>query len=212
MKLTLLLIIINILVFIYSITDFENFVSTYGFSIDNFMSGHYETIITAMFLHAGFLHLASNMIALLFLGSAVEAKAKSWQYILVYFLAGIAGNLSMFIPVFGYDMSTIAVGASAAISGLVGLGTFISPGKLTMFPIIIPIPFVIAGALYLLTTSTLLFATGEQIAYPAHLFGLFAGAIFGFAWSKQRIKSLILFILTVVFIVALPYILQWAFG
>jgi len=212
MKLTLLLIIINIAVFLFSVTDFDNFIETYGFSVDNFLSGRYETLVTAMFLHAGFIHLASNMIALLFLGAAVESKTKAWQYIIVYFLAGIAGSLSMFVPIFGYDTSTIAVGASAAISGLVGLGTFISPGKLTMFPIIIPIPFIVAGALYFLTTSTLLFATEEQIAYPAHLLGLFAGAAFGFVWSKERIKSLILFIFTVIFIVALPYILQWALG
>ena len=212
MKLTLVLIIINIVVFIYSLTDFNYFLDTYGFSVDNFLAGQYETLVTSMFLHANFLHLASNMIALLFLGGAVESKAKSWQYIIVYFLAGIAGSLSMFVPIFGYDSSTLAVGASAAISGLVGLGIFISPGKLTMFPIIIPIPFVIAGALFFLTTSTLLFATADQVAYPAHLLGLASGAIFGFLWSKERIKSLILFIFTVIFIVAVPYIIQWIFG
>lgn len=211
MKLTLILIIVNILVFTYTLTDFNNLVSRYGFSIDGFLAGHYETLITAMFIHASFVHIASNMIALLFLGWSIESKVKAWQYLLVYFLAGIAGSLSLFIPIFGFDASTIAVGASGAISGLIGLGIFMSPGKLTMYPIIIPIPFVVAGALFFLTTSALLFSTEGQIAYPAHLFGLFVGAIFGLAWSRHRIRSLIMFIFIVGLIIALPYILALVF-
>jgi len=212
MKLTLLLIAINISIFLYSLTDFGYYLETYGFSINNFLAGRYETLITAMFLHASFLHLASNMVALLFLGGAVESKVRSWQYILVYFLAGVAGSLSLFVPIFGYDPNTIAVGASGAISGLIGLGTFLAPGKLTMFPLIIPIPFVLAGALYFLTTSALLFATENQVAYPAHLFGIAVGALVGLAWSQQRVKNLIMFIFIVVLIVALPYILQVVFA
>lgn len=211
MKITALLIILNVLVFLYTLTDFNNLVTRYGFSIDGFLAGHYETLITAMFIHASFVHIASNMIALLFLGWSIESKVKAWQYILVYFLAGIAGSLSLFIPIFGFDASTIAVGASGAISGLIGLGIFMAPGKLTMYPIIIPIPFVIAGALFFLTTSALIFSTEGQIAYPAHLFGLFTGAIFGFAWSQHRIRSLIIFILMLGLIIALPYILPLVF-
>lgn len=211
MKLTVFLIIVNILVFLYTLTDFNTLVTRYGFSIDGFLAGHYETLITAMFIHASFVHIASNMIALLFLGWSIESKVKAWQYLLVYFLAGIAGSLSLFIPIFGFDASTIAVGASGAISGLIGLGIFMSPGKLTMYPIIIPIPFVVAGALFFLATSTLLFSTEGQIAYPAHLFGLFIGAIFGFAWSQHRIRSLIMFIFMVGLIIALPYILPLVF-
>jgi len=212
MKITLFLILINIIVFVYSLTNFEYFIDNYGFSVNAFLSGHPETLITSLFLHGSFIHLASNMIALLFLGGAVESKVKSWQYILVYFLAGVVGNLSFFIPIFGYDAMTIGVGASGAISGLVGLGIFISPGKLTMFPFIIPIPFAIAGAIFLLTTSALLFSTQEQIAYPAHLLGIAAGAAFGFAWSKHRIKNLIIFIFLVALIIALPYILRTVLG
>ncbi|HLC39263.1 MAG TPA: rhomboid family intramembrane serine protease [archaeon] len=212
MKITLTLVVITIAIFLFSLSNFDYYIENYGFNADNFLSGRYETIITAMFLHGSFLHLASNMVALLFLGGAVESKVRSWQYILVYFAAGIAGSLSLFVPIFGYDASTIAIGASGAISGLIGLGTFTSPGKLTMFPFIIPIPFVIAGALYFLSTSALLFATEDQVAYPAHLFGIAVGAIVGLVWSQQRVKNLIMFILIVAMIIALPYILQLVFG
>jgi membrane associated rhomboid family serine protease len=150
------------------------------------------------------------MVALWLLGTAVESKVKSWQYFLVYFLGGILGNLLMFplifIPFFGYTASTIAVGASAAISALIGLGTFVCPGKLTMYPTIIPIPFIAVGAIYFVTTLSNFFMPSE-IAYPAHLVGLTTGAVFGLAWGEDRIKRMFLFIFIVLLIITLPYIL-----
>jgi len=207
MKLTLLLIIINVLVFFYSLNAPENFFVSYGFSVSNFLSGKYYVLITSMFLHAGVFHLANNMIALFFLGSSIESKVKWWQYLLVYFLAGILGCLSMFIPIFGYSSTDIAVGASAAISGLIGLGAFVSPGKLTFFPFIIPVPFLVAGAIYFLSTASLLFVQ-SNMAYPAHFAGLLGGAVFGLIWGENRLKRMILFILICLLILALLYILR----
>lgn len=212
MKLTLSLILINTAVFLYSLTNFSYIIQNYGFSISNLLSGHLEILVTSIFLHASFIHLASNMIALLFLGGAVESKVKEWQYILVYFLAGTLGNLVFFLPVFGFDAMTIGIGASGAISGLIGLGIFASPGKLTMFPIIIPIPFVVAAALFFMLTSTLLFSTQDQVAYPAHLAGIVIGAMFGFAWSNHRLRNLAIFISLLALIIAFPYILAMVFG
>jgi len=212
MKLTIFLILLNLAIFFVEIQNPDYFVQNYGFSVDNFLSGKYYVAITAMFLHGSFLHLANNMIALLFLGSAVEKKVKSWQYFLVYFLAGIVGSFSLFFGgLFGYSSETLAVGASAAISGLVGLGTFLSPGKWTMFPFIIPVPFVIAGAIFFLSTSTLLFTQGE-VGYPAHLFGIFAGAAFGLMWGEKRLTHIAIFISVVAFIILLPYIIPIMLG
>jgi membrane associated rhomboid family serine protease len=206
MKLTLFLILLNLAVFFVTIFNLDYYVQNYGFSVDNFLSGKYYVVITAMFLHGGLLHIANNMIALLFLGSAVESKVKSWQYLLVYFVSGIIASFSLFLGgLFGYSSDTLAVGASGAIAGLVGLGTFISPGKWTMFPFIIPVPFVVAGALFFLSTSALLFSQGE-VAYPAHLFGIFAGAAFGLLWGQKRKMHIAIFISVVIFILLLPYI------
>jgi len=93
---------INILVFFLSITNPDYFVKNFAFSINSFLSGKYYIAVTSMFLHANLIHLLGNMIALLLLGSAVESKTKEWQYLLVYFLAGIVGNVSLFIPFFNY--------------------------------------------------------------------------------------------------------------
>jgi len=206
MKLTLLLIALNVAVFFVTFPSINFYISNFGFSPINFLSGKYYTIITSMFLHANLMHLAGNMVSLLLLGWAVEKKTRPWQYLLVYFVAGIAGCLSLFVPIFGYSPETLAVGASAAISGLVGLGILISPGKLVMFPAVLPLPFAIAGAIYLVATISGIFAPGV-VAYSAHLFGFLAGAAFGFVWSEERVKNLLIFVAMLILIVLLPTIL-----
>jgi rhomboid protease GluP len=212
MKLTIFLILLNLAVFFVELQNPDYYIQNFGFSVNNFLSGKYYVIITAMFLHGGFLHLANNMIALLFLGSAVESKTRPWQFYLVYFVSGIVASFSMFLSsIFGYGPDTLAVGASGAIAGIIGLGTFISPGKWTMFPFIIPVPFVIAGAIFFLSTSALIFSQGE-VAYPAHLFGIFAGAAFGLLWGEKKLLHIALFISVVIFIILLPYIIPLIMG
>lgn len=212
MKLTIFLILINLAVFFVTMWNLDYYVQNYGFSVNNFLSGNYYVVITAMFLHGSFLHIANNMVALLFLGGAVEKKVKTWQYFVVYFCAGIIACFSLFLgSIFGYGPDTLAVGASGAIAGLIGLGTFVAPGKWTMFPFIIPVPFVIAGALFFLTTTALLFSQGE-VAYPAHLVGIFVGAAFGLVWGQKRLLHIAIFISVVAFIILLPYIIPSILG
>jgi rhomboid protease GluP len=206
MKLTIALVAINVIVFFLSLTNLDYYITNYGFSIKGLLAGNAYVLITSMFLHAGLMHLASNMLFLFFLGVAVESKMKSWQYLVAYFGAGVVGNLIMFVPIFGYGPDMIAVGASAAISGLIGLGTFVCPGKFVFFGSIIPVPFVLAGAIYFISTVSLLFVE-SNIAYPGHFGGLAVGALFGLAWGEDRVKRLLIFIAVVAFILALPTII-----
>jgi membrane associated rhomboid family serine protease len=150
------------------------------------------------------------MIALFFLGSALETKVKYWQYLIVYFVGGILANLTMLIPVFA-SPDSIGAGASGAISALIGFGTFFSPGKLVMFPSIIPLPFVVAGALFFLAQSLNLF-TPSEIAYSVHLMGMFIGSLFGLIWAEKRGKKIFIFLLTLVAIILLPYVIQMIFN
>lgn len=194
MKLTLFLIILNVAVFLFSLTDFNYYIENYGFSIENFLGGDFYVLLTSIFLHGSISHLLSNMIALFFIGWTIEKNSRSWQFMLAYFLSGIAGNLAFFVPIFGVGVDGIGVGASGAIAGLIGLGIFLCPTKLVLFPQIIPLPFVLAGTIFLLVTITNLFAPSE-VAHFAHLAGLFAGAILGLIWGENRGKRLILFII-----------------
>ena len=207
MKWTLLLILLNVVAFLSTLSNPDYFIDNYGFSVANFLAGRYYTVVTSMFLHADLLHIGSNMFALLVLGAAVEKKVRPWQYFAAYFISGVIGCLSMFVPLFGYGPDTIAIGASAAISGLVGLGIFVCPGKFVWFPEIIPLPFSLAAAIYFLVNVSNLLAPG-YIAYSAHVFGFLAGSAFGLAWGENRTRNMAIFIALLLLIVFLPDIIN----
>ncbi len=209
MKLTLVLIFINIMVFLYSLSDFNNIINSYAFNPTKFVGGEYYRILTSIFLHANPLHLALNMLALLILGSAVENKIKKFRYSIIYFLGGMAANLVMLLPIF-FSPNSLGVGASGAISALIGLGTFYSPSKLVFYPTFIPIPFVVAGAFYFITQYTSLF-TPSYIAYPVHITGMIMGSMFGLFWVKDKAKKIILFLLSLWLVIMFPYIIRAIF-
>ena len=82
--------------------------------IDN---GEYYRLLTSMFLHADIMHIFSNMIALLFFGTAVENNFSKIEYIIIYFISGLIGNLFSLILL---PLNVISLGASGAIFGLIG--------------------------------------------------------------------------------------------
>lgn len=75
-------------------------------------------LVTAQFLHFGWLHLTMNMLALLVFGRVLEARLGTWRYLLAYFVAGTAAVLFAIVPLRGHDLTV--VGASGSIMGLVG--------------------------------------------------------------------------------------------
>jgi rhomboid protease GluP len=209
MKLTTALIVINILIFVLTFPARVHIINKYGFRPVAFLRGEYHLIITALFIHFDIFHLGFNMLALFLLGTSLEKKVDPIRYLLVYFLSGIIGNLTMFIPFF-YSPESTGIGASGAISGLVGLGTFFCPGKLVIFPSVIPLPFVVAGAMYFLLTALNLF-TPSQIGYPVHMIGLLVGMVFGLFWSKNWIRGILIFVVTLVLIIVLQFVLAITF-
>ncbi len=85
--------------------------------------GQYYRIFTAMFLHAGILHLGLNMLSLFFIGTAVEVFYGKWRYLTIYLLSGIVGGLVTYFVNPASQIPTI--GASGAIFGVFGaLGVF----------------------------------------------------------------------------------------
>ncbi len=116
-----IIIILNIVIFIYSLAAGNTFVAKYDHRSDLLVAGlDYYRIITSMFLHSDLEHLFSNMLALFFVGANVEHDIGHIPYVILYFLSGIAGNLvstyydcltGQFIP---------AIGASGAVFGVVG--------------------------------------------------------------------------------------------
>jgi len=181
------------------------YINEYGFEPISFLNGKYYTILTSIFLHAGLAHLFFNMLFLFLLGPTLENNVGIPKYLIVYFLGGMIANLATFIPPF-FMPGVPGVGASGAISALVGLGMFICPGKIIISQYLIPLPFVVVGVLYFLSNATNLFIP-SNIGYHVHMVGLIMGAIFGLYWAENRLKGILIFIVTLVLIILFPQIL-----
>lgn len=82
--------------------------------------GEWYRLVTAIFLHFGINHLLNNMVVLGVLGERLEALMNRFSYVLLYFVAGIGGNLlSMALEMRSGEYAASA-GASGAVFGMMG--------------------------------------------------------------------------------------------
>jgi rhomboid protease GluP len=80
------------------------------------LSGQWIRLVTALFLHAGFLHLFFNMWALYVLGKMAERVWYKREYLTLYLISGVAGSLLAL-----WDLPLgVTIGASGAIFGVIG--------------------------------------------------------------------------------------------
>lgn len=90
------------------------------------LEGQWWRLLTANFLHYGWLHLGTNMLALQFLGPFVEINLGKIRYLLIYALSGIGAMVTICaIALQQHNTDQILLGASAAIMGLIGAITAI---------------------------------------------------------------------------------------
>ena len=128
------LIFINLVVFIVSITldnrgleslSQSSFLINWGADLSALtMSGEYWRLLSSMFLHMNFLHIALNMMALWSLGSILEGKLGSLYFSALYVLSGLAGSLLSAVT--HQQMLYLSCGASGAILGLFGVAVLYS--------------------------------------------------------------------------------------
>lgn len=118
---TLIIIAVNVLVFLYELSlgmssyALNRFIMHYGIVPDRL---HYSSIITSMFIHGGFLHIAGNMWFLWIFGRGVEDLLGHAKYLFLYFACGIVGAL---VYIMVSSNSTVpTIGASGAIAGIMG--------------------------------------------------------------------------------------------
>ncbi len=78
--------------------------------------GEWWRLVTAAFLHYGFIHLGMNMLALWWFGPPLEAALGSSRFLLLYLAAGLAGSAGALVT----SPNAVTVGASGAIYGVFG--------------------------------------------------------------------------------------------
>jgi membrane associated rhomboid family serine protease len=156
------------------------------------------TLLTAMFLHGGWLHLAGNMLFLYIFGDNVEHRLGPLRFLCAYFGTGVAATLffALFVPTSQVPL----IGASGAISGVLGcyfiwfprnqVKVFIFLFPLLMTTILVPARLVLG--FYLLVDNLLPFLTtgtdGSGVAHGAHIGGFLGGM--GLALTSEHLTGL----------------------
>lgn len=186
--------------------------NTFGFSLDALLSGKLWTPLTSIFVHATPDHLILNMIALFFFGRVVEEGLQWKRYLLIFFVAGLAGEGAIILAsVLGIMPAWIpTVGASAAIFGIMAAAVLVKPFEFVMYPYIVPLPLVLVAVLYTLynvIAFLAVLATGaaSSVAYASHFGGLAAGAYFGLKYEGRK-RGLLVLALVIAILIAIPLV------
>lgn len=187
---TVSLIALNVVVFILELVYGDPFILKFSLVPNDIMHGqNLYTLMSSMFLHASFLHIAGNMLYLFVFGPNLEDVMGSVPYTIFYLLCGLAANLAEIAM--DPTSTVIGLGASGAIAGV--LGGFIvefpnhqikSLAPLGRLLVTARIPaIVLLGGWFLLqfvsgvgeiTTAT---QGASGVAYAAHIGGFIAGVV-----------------------------------
>ncbi len=178
---TLMLIIINVLVFVslsfLGSTEDVYFMTEHGaLSLDRILANYeWYRLFTAFFLHFGPEHLLANMLALWVFGERVEKAVGKGKFLLLYLLSGFIGNVVSLAISFLSASNIVSAGASGAVFGIIG----------ALFAIVIKnrgkFGDLTGGrAVFLVLYSVFSGFAGEGIDNAAHIGGLVTGLLLGF--------------------------------
>lgn len=195
------IIVLNVLVFLFesvlSPEQLDQFIWTWGLVPDRLWGeggvAGWLPLFTSMFMHGGWWHLISNMLALYIFGDNVEDRLGPFRYVLFYLFGGLAASAAHLVAYSGSSIPT--VGASGAIASVLGAYLILFPASrvLTLVPIfyfirIVEIPAVLYLGFWFLSqlfngvfalTAADVFQSGG-VAWWAHI----GGFVFGLAVVK----------------------------
>jgi len=155
------------------------------------------TLFTSMFMHANWLHLFGNMLFLYVFGDNIEDAFGHVGYLVFYIISGLAAALAyivsiLLVPAIG-DLAAGLVGASGAISGVLGAYIVLYPKTRIIslvFYVILPVPAIIfLGVWFILQWFYGFFDMSGGVAYWAHIGGFIAGMILASTFGLKRKKA-----------------------
>ena len=185
---TIALIAANILVFAFELSRPEDFVVAWSVVPADIVSGqHWVTLLTAMFMHGGFMHIIGNMVFLWVFGPEMEDAIGRAKYLAFY----LTGGLVAWAAQIAADPASMTpnLGASGAIAAVMGAFLVTFPRDRIRTVLIlgiffrvtrIPAAFLI-GFWFLLQLISAGVSAGQAggVAYVAHIGGLMFGAVSG---------------------------------
>ena len=163
-----------------------------------FVRGYLWQPATYLFLHAGFMHLIFNMLALWMFGVDLERRWGRTAFLRYYFVCGIGAGLTcVAVGLLPLAMATEVyriptIGASGAIYGLLLAYAIFFPNRIIyyfIFPIPVRIYVLLAGILVLYESAR----GGGGVAHFAHLGGLIFGYLYlsmgrGGPWAEIKYR------------------------
>ena len=174
------------------VTSYDLVVFSYGFRP---AAPEIPALFTSMFLHGGLMHLAGNMLFLWIYGDNVEHRLGRVLFLVAYLATGVTATL--FHTAFDADSPLPVVGASGAISGVLGFYFLWFPRNrvrmwIVLFPFIMRVVYLPARVvlgIYLLLDNLAPFlisqaTEGGGVAYGAHIGGFLGGL--AWAWYDAR--------------------------
>ena len=175
-----------------SVSQYDLFVFAHGYRP---VEPSLVDLLTSMFLHGGFLHLAGNMLFLWIYGDNVEHRLGKPLYLVAYLATGAAATLFHA----ALDLSSVLplVGASGAISGVLGFYFVWFPRNqvkllIALFPFLVDVVFVPARLVlgfYLVIDNLLPLlvsrGAGGGVAHGAHIGGFLAGLAWAFVVQRR---------------------------
>ena len=185
---TTAIILLNALVFVLELMGGEAFVKQWAAVPADIVAGrHWVTILTAMFMHGGWMHILGNMVFLWAFGPEMEDAMGPLRYLAFYLLSGLVASLAQIAVM---PSSTVPnLGASGAIAGVMGAFVVTYPRDqirtyffLAGSPALPCIPAaLLIGLWFLIQLFSQVGAVADVqtggVAYVAHVGGFIFGAV-----------------------------------
>jgi membrane associated rhomboid family serine protease len=186
---TTAIIVANSVVFVMELIGGDAFVLKWAETPANIVAGHHWiTIFTAMFMHAGWMHIIGNMVFLWAFGPQVEDSMGPIKYLVFYLLSGLAASLAQLALM---PHSTVPnLGASGAIAGVMGAFLITYPHdeirtvlllgwftRITFIPAVLLIGLWFVTQLFSQVGAVATAQGGGGVAYAAHVGGFIFGAV-----------------------------------
>ncbi|MFX0042526.1 MAG: rhomboid family intramembrane serine protease [Candidatus Hodarchaeota archaeon] len=174
-KVTLFLIFINVFCYItFNLVLTDDFIHFIQINRNIIEDHEIWRIFTPIFIHIDFIHLFSNMIGLLLFGATIENSRvySKIEYVFIYFVSGLIGNLFSLILL---PLDSISLGASGAIFGLIG-ATFVMIVTEDRSLLLLALMYI----LFFIVSSL-----APEINLWAHLFGLLGGVFLGYIFKPK---------------------------
>jgi len=194
---TYALIALNVLFFFVEMSGGDAFIEKWAFVPSRFLAnplGDSLTLLTSIFMHAGWLHLGGNMLYLWIFGDNVEDRFGHVKFTLFYLVCGLAATFAQLAFSTGSNVPNL--GASGAIAGVLGAYILLFPqGRVRVLQgqQVIQVPALIVIGLWivlqLFSGIGSIAATAAQtggVAYMAHIGGFLAGLVLTFLFRGSR--------------------------